>query len=102
MKPTTEIEYNIGDIVRVRKWDDMVDEYSLEVVKTQIPFGFTKEMRKLCGKKYKITKKYFNRWYKTYGYQLDTLVFSFSYHMIKPYYKKPEQFIIKKFDEADL
>lgn len=40
----------VGEIVRFRQWADMAEEYGLLSSDTIcVPFGFTKEMRTLCG-----------------------------------------------------
>jgi len=60
-----ELVFQVGDIVRVREWDDMVEEFGydnddLELdTDIKVPFLFTREMKKFCGEIYKI---------KEYGY----------------------------------
>lgn len=46
-----ESKYKVGDILRIRQWDDMLDEYGLISGSTSInvPFSFSSEMRYLCG-----------------------------------------------------
>ena len=44
------MKYKVGDKVRVRKWDDMVEEFGEYIESIDIPIcSFTKEMREYCG-----------------------------------------------------
>lgn len=51
-------EFNVGDLVRIRQWDDMVDQYggtdSGRWIKTHV-YNFINDMRNLCGKEFVIT-----------------------------------------------
>lgn len=52
-----KMRYKIGDKVRVRQWDDMVEEFGTdEVGRINIKTGcrFTEEMKKFCGGVYEI------------------------------------------------
>ena len=44
-------KYKVGDVLRIRQWKDMLDEYGLISGSTSInvPFHFPREMRYLCG-----------------------------------------------------
>lgn len=50
------MKYKVGDIVRVRDWDDMVKEFGTDDygIKTIVPF--VEKMRRFCGKEYMIKK----------------------------------------------
>jgi len=44
--------FKIGDIVTIRKWDDMMDEFGGtddSLYDIQVPFIFTSNMKKYCG-----------------------------------------------------
>lgn len=54
-------EYNVGDIVTIRQWDDMMEEFGAEeydgwlAIKT--PVLFISDMRVFCGEKMRIISK---------------------------------------------
>lgn len=49
-------KFKVGDIVRVRDWDDMVEEFGLTPNRNiDCKFYFTEEMRHLCGQTAKIS-----------------------------------------------
>ena len=50
-------KFKVGDIVRVRDWDDMVEEFGLTPNRNiDCKFYFTEEMRHLCGQTAKISE----------------------------------------------
>ena len=51
-----DVQFKIGDRVRIRDWDDMVAEFGLSD-RGSIPceYVFTQGMRDLCGSEYVIT-----------------------------------------------
>lgn len=42
-------KFKVGDKVRVREWDDMVEKYGVKYDTIQVPWLFTEDMRKYCG-----------------------------------------------------
>lgn len=51
--------FHIGDVVRIREWDDMVEEFDTETDDDgneyiACTFSFVSEMRKYCGQEYTI------------------------------------------------
>lgn len=49
--------FQVGDVVRVRSWDDMKAEFGLMDNGTiDCRFGFTRAMQKMCGKLYHVSK----------------------------------------------
>lgn len=60
-------EIHIGDVLRIRQWDDMVGEFGLSkfsddfILVTRkdsgVITGFTKEMRYLCGKEFTVRER---------------------------------------------
>lgn len=50
-------KYEIGDIVRIREWDDMAEEYGVVGSVIQVTHSFTKDMKCLCGKSATIRTK---------------------------------------------
>lgn len=45
------MKFSVGDIVRVRRWSDLEDEYGTdEYDSIQCPYAFTSGMSKHCGK----------------------------------------------------
>ena len=48
------IQYEIGDIVIIREWDDMADEFGTTDGDIQCEYVFTHDMRHLCGNAYRI------------------------------------------------
>lgn len=55
------MKHKVGDIVTIREWDDMAEEFGLDGDRDIIISGpviyFSKEMRKCCGKTKKIIKR---------------------------------------------
>lgn len=55
--------FQVGDVVRVRSWDDMKDEFGLDVEgDINCRFCFTRDMQKMCGKLYHVSKVKQDRW----------------------------------------
>lgn len=50
-------QFDIGDCVRIRQWDDMAEQYGVCGDEIECEFSFTEEMRDdgLCGKEFVIT-----------------------------------------------
>lgn len=55
------LSFEVGDRVRIREWDDMVQEYGYYeyddgsyIILTQSNVGFTSKMRFMCGKEFVI------------------------------------------------
>lgn len=51
--------FHVGDVVRIREWDDMVEEFGTETDDDDdeyiaCTFSFVSEMRKYCGQEYTI------------------------------------------------
>lgn len=93
--------FNVGDIVRVREWDDMAREYGVDRDgDINTPVYFVKRMRPLCGDRAEITRIHTDGCIELYfldgsnGRETD-----FFYHesMLEPYYQSS----IVSFDEAE-
>ena len=68
----------VGDIVRIREWDDMADEFDVNSVgDIECEFTFIKDMRKLCGLEFEITEI---DEHKVYGHHSS---YSISFDMIE-------------------
>ncbi len=48
------MNYEVGDIVKIREWDDMEQEFGVVGTHINVPFSFTSTMRYLCGQTLKI------------------------------------------------
>ena len=44
------MKFSVGDIVRIRSWDDMEAEFGEGYDCVAAPFGFVRGMRKYCGR----------------------------------------------------
>ena len=44
------MKFSVGDIVRIRSWDDMEPEFGEGYDCVATPFGFVRGMRKYCGR----------------------------------------------------
>ena len=54
-----EEDIHIGDKLKIRQWDDMALEFGLNGTGSiKCVFGFTKEMRYLCGRPFTIKAQY--------------------------------------------
>lgn len=54
-------EIRIGDIVRIREWDDMANEFEIDDdgdLRIATDLYFTKPMKKLCGKVLTVSNMY--------------------------------------------
>ena len=54
-----DIEIHIGDVLRIRSWEDMKAEYGIDECGVILPAGeagFHEEMCLLCGEKFTVTK----------------------------------------------
>lgn len=51
-------DFQVGDIVRVRQWDDMKEEFGGDVGDYEInmPHLFVKGMRRCCGKEFRLLR----------------------------------------------
>ena len=57
----TEIkhEFHVGDVVRIRQWDDMAAEYGTdECDNIPCPGYFVRDMKKFCGREVTLTDIY--------------------------------------------
>lgn len=48
--------FKVGDIVRIREWDDMVEEFGKTADHIDCRYAFTEPMRPLCGKEFTILR----------------------------------------------
>lgn len=70
------MKYKVGDKVRVREWQDMAKEYSVDGNGNIIGIGiyfFAKSMKKLCGKTVTIKKVH------SYGYEINEINDAYSF-----------------------
>lgn len=60
--------FEVGETVKVRGWDEMLEKYGYAVDNSSIdlPMVFIEEMKKYCGKTFKVKE------YHPMGYLLDT------------------------------
>lgn len=50
------MQYKVGDVVRIRDWDDLVVEFGEGDCDIPCPFTFISEMIVFCGKEYVVSK----------------------------------------------
>ena len=66
-------KFRVGDIVRVREWDNMKAEYGLNMFDSiDVPFSFTPIMKRYSGQRYRITDA--TTWGNNIEYILQDLV----------------------------
>lgn len=54
----------VGDLVAIRDWDDMEEEFGLnEYESIKCEFNFTEAMRSLCGREFTITKIEYGKYF---------------------------------------
>lgn len=52
-------KYNVGDVLQIRQWDDMVAEFGVdESGSIEVPHHFVPEMRGLCGQRFTVAGSY--------------------------------------------
>lgn len=51
-----DFNFKVGDRVRIREWQDMVNEYGTTTYGFIVNCGFTEHMKYLCGKEYTISR----------------------------------------------
>lgn len=47
-------DIHVGDVLRIREWDDMVKEFGVDGSFIKVPFTFTNSMRYLCGQTFTV------------------------------------------------
>ena len=65
-------KFEIGDILRIRQWDDMADEFGIIGDTIECKFGFTPAMRYLCGQKFTVKEIYDGEFQSEEGIENDT------------------------------
>ena len=85
-----------GNIIKIRQWDDMEEEYGLVGIGSiNCECTFTNNMRSLCGSEIKINEKMVED-FKKYSYFLtDSKAYSISTDMIE-YIKTTDDIVIDK------
>lgn len=49
-------DIHVGDVLRIRQWDDMAEEFGLSPdCEIMCAYTFTEEMRELCGRTFTVT-----------------------------------------------
>lgn len=78
-------EFEAGDRVRIRQWDDMEKEFGInEFDSIDCKGCFTKDMKKICGKVGVLKKVYSNKEVEFFESYLDESPWSFSTDMLEP------------------
>ena len=84
-----------GNIIKIRQWDDMEEEYGLIGIDSiNCECAFTDNMRNLCGSEIKINKKMVEDFKKYKYFFADSKTHSISTDMIE-YIKTTDDIIIK-------
>lgn len=84
-------KYNVGDVLQIRQWDDMVAEFGFnEHGSIAVPHSFTQDMRGLCGQRFTVAGLYdFND--KIYKAEEDIFQgWSIGEEMLEPYLQELE------------
>ena len=85
-----------GNIIKIRQWDDMEEEYGLIGIDSiNCECAFTDNMRNLCGSEIKINKKMVEDFKKYKYFFADSKTYSISTDMIE-YIKTTDDIIIDK------
>lgn len=89
-------EYEVGDFVTIRQWDDMENEFGLKPNGSiDCPCSFTPEMKELCGKTFVISD--ISRIHRT-TYTLKYVYWTFSEEM----FEQPITEFIDEYDDCDI
>ena len=84
-----------GNIIKIRQWDDMEEEYGLVGIGSiNCECAFTDNMRNLCGSEIKINEKMVEDFKKYKYFFADSKTYSISTDMIE-YIKTTDDIIIK-------
>ena len=84
-----------GNIIKIRQWDDMEEEYGLTGIDSiNCECAFTDNMRNLCGSEIKINEKMVEDFKKYKYFFADSKTYSISTDMIE-YIKTTDDIIIK-------
>ena len=84
-----------GNIIKIRQWDDMEEEYGLIGIDSiNCECAFTDDMRNLCGSEIKINEKMVEDFKKYKYFFADSKTYSISTDMIE-YIKTTDDIIIK-------
>ena len=85
-----------GNIIKIRQWDDMEEEYGLIGIDSiNCECAFTDNMRNLCGSEIKINKKMVEDFKKYKYFFADSKTYSISTDMIE-YIKTTDDIVIDK------
>ena len=85
-----------GNIIKIRQWDDMEEEYGLIGIDSiNCECAFTDDMRNLCGSEIKINKKMVEDFKKYKYFFADSKTYSISTDMIE-YIKTTDDIVIDK------
>ena len=85
-----------GNIIKIRQWDDMEEEYGLVGIGSiNCECTFTDNMRNLCGSEIKINKKMVEDFKKYKYFFADSKTYSISTDMIE-YIKTTDDIVIDK------
>lgn len=81
--------FKVGDIVQVRSWDDMKEEFGVKSSTGSIdcPFAFTDEMAEFCGNQYTIESIHESSWHNepVWTVELDGMYsFTIATQMLEP------------------
>lgn len=83
-------EYKVGDVLRVRQWDDMEHEFGLNGgsdSSIRCRYTFTREMEYMCGAIFTVKEIFGGRYTSVEGLEQDKtgFIYSISSDMLEPY-----------------
>lgn len=67
-------KFNIGDVCRIREWDDMAEEFGVDEEDDDViecEYKFIADMRYLCGERFTIKRRDYTRFYSEEGLEGD-------------------------------
>lgn len=81
-------KYQVGDKLRIRQWDDMLDEYGLisDSTSINVPLHFSSEMRYLCGAVFTVKSiTPYDTYIRYFSYEDTESGWSISEEMLEPF-----------------
>ena len=79
--------YKVGDVLLVRQWEDMENEFGMDGDSIDVPYHFSPMMRKYCGRIFTVADYHLDPYSNTFKYYPveDFGHYVFSQEMLEPF-----------------
>lgn len=80
-------KYNVGDVLRVRQWDDMVEEFGVSGKDIPCEGVFVSEMKYMCGKIFTVAEICYGNYHSKEGFESGWAITD---DMLEPFALEPD------------